>query len=176
MGCTADDGEDDLSFLDDPSTRVETAHAIVPFGEPQTALVPFPEEMLVAFLECTENAVGGDLVIIARGETVADPAQADQQWSQQVAASDCALEHGLDEFAPIWTPVARSDVADAIERWQQAAQFCMAEVGVDDPPVRDFGDGYTEPDFALVIGQDPSLEDPLRACMRDQGEDFPGDE
>lgn len=176
VGCSIDDGRGGFANLDNPSTPIETAQAIVPFGAPQTELVAFPDEMLLAFLECTENAIGTEVVVLPAGETVSDPAAIQQQLDQEFAASDCALENGLDEFAPIWTPTPQSEIAEAFDRWLAAANLCMNEVGISDPPMRDFGGGFDEPDFALVISQDPSLDDPLRACMREQGEDFPGDE
>ncbi len=174
--CGSDETSLTVADVQNPTTPLEKAHAIVPFGTPQNDIVPFPDEMMLSFLNCVEDTTGEEVVVLAVGGDVSDARQVDLFANQQIAASDCAFANGLDEFAPMWTPPSRSELDSMLDRWLAAVDLCFDNVGIEEYPTYEVEGGIPEPDFAGAIAQDPSIEEPLRACMREQGEEFPGDE
>lgn len=162
-GCTSvDNSATELGF-DLPQGDLGLAYSIIPYGRPQTELVEIPEEKMMGFLECTEDALGRTV------EPVVESSQ-----DQDLAASDCALEFGLDEYVEIWSPVPQSELAEARNRWIAASETCFRAADVDPIPTIDVPGLGPEPDFLGAIAQDPSLEDSLRECMTSAGQDIPG--
>lgn len=146
-----------------PSGDLGLAYSIMPYDQPQTELVEIPEAQMMAFLECTQDAIGQPVV----------PAK-ESSLDQDLAASDCALAHGLDEHVGIWTPAPQSEFAEAYDRWITTSETCFHEAGIDQIPMIEVQGIGPEPDFVGAIAQDPTLEEPLKNCMDLAGEDMPG--
>ncbi len=166
----------DVTGLDNPTSDLEMAHALVVFGAPQSDLVPFPDEILLSFLECVRDGVDGELIFDAAAGGREVPAPVEGLYEQQVISSDCALSNGLDEFAPIWTPITQSEIDSVIAGWWAAWDLCTAEAGIEEYPTIELSPGFVEPDFVAMFAQDLSIEAPLNECMLREGQELPGNE
>lgn len=180
-GCSSSTSEEETYTADDlanPSTPLEEAHALVRYDGPPTGPADFPEQMLLDFRDCVlASRPGEELLFATSPEQGTDPALDQVLTEQLFAQSDCAFEHGLDAYASIWVPPAQSEMEGMLQRWLAAVDVCFGEAGFDEvPTIAGPPGGLDEPDFEGVIAQDPSLEEPLRACMHREGEEFPGDD
>lgn len=172
-GCSSSDNGSS-TWPENPTGDIEIAEALIPWGEYQATKPDVDEATLTAFLACTEDEIEHQVVILGPGDEDLGPPD-DNQYTQTVAASDCALEHGIDEVAAIWVPPTGADFARINQEAFETAIFCLHEEGVENPPMIDYGDGFDLPDLTLVSQQNPALEDPLRECMNSYHQDFPGD-
>lgn len=134
---------------------LRAAYERIPFdGVGIPAQSEFPEEILLAHLECTRRVTGG-----------ASPPLAQTTREEDILYSDCAIESGVSDYAEIWVPLTESEEAEMIRRLDAELAECLIEAGLDEdlPTLQAYEGPYIDTD--TLIAQDPNTRAIVEGCL-----------